>query len=193
MFESVTGPAPLRPRRRHRAYPLSRFLGDFADEEACLRWLWQHRHSPDGVHALCPRCGRRRAFRRYRTAQRRRSWTCTACGLHLQPTAGTIFEGSSTPLPLWFYAIYLMASTRCAISVRDLQRELGVTYKTAWRMSRLIGERLTRRQRAAREAWAPAAADADAGEAVGGRTQEGERAAPAGGSLEHPSSALPAR
>ena len=77
----------------------------------------------------------RRAFRRYPTAQRRRSWTCTACGLHLQPTAGTIFEGSSTPLPLWFYAVYLMASTRCTISAKELQRELGVTYKTAWRMS----------------------------------------------------------
>jgi transposase-like protein len=152
MPESATG----RPRgsRSYRPYPLSRFREDFADEDACLRWLWRRRFAPDGMHAVCPRCGRQRAFRRYPSAQRRRSWTCTTCGLHLQPTAGTIFAGSSTPLPLWFYAVYLMASTRCEISARQLQRELGVTYKTAWRMSALIRERLTRRQRAARDASA---------------------------------------
>ena len=48
--------------------------------------------------------------------------------------AGTIFEKSTTPLKLWFYAIYLISSTRCGISAKQLQRELGVTYKTAWRM-----------------------------------------------------------
>ncbi len=148
--------APAHPR--HSAYPLSRFFADFPDEEACLQWLWQQTMSADGVHAHCPRCGGERAFRRYRTAQPRRSWTCTACGRHLQPTAGTIYEGSSTPLELWFYAVYLMASTGCSISAKQLQRELGVTYKTAWRMSALIRERLTRRQRAAQRARATAAA-----------------------------------
>ena len=53
---------------------------------------------------------------------------------HISITAGTIFEGSSTSLHLWFYAIYLMASTRCGVSAKQLERELGVTYKTAWRM-----------------------------------------------------------
>src|SRR5437764_4622427 len=47
---------------------------------------------------------------------------------------GTIFENSATSLRLWFYAMYLMASTRCGISAKQLERELGVTYKTAWRM-----------------------------------------------------------
>lgn len=50
------------------------------------------------------------------------------------PTAGTIFHKSPTPLRLWFYAMYLMAQTRCGISAKQIQRELGVTYKTAWRM-----------------------------------------------------------
>jgi transposase-like protein len=52
--------------------------------------------------------------------------------------AGTIFEKSSTSLRLWFYAMYLMASTRCGISAKQIQRETGVTYKTAWRMFRQI-------------------------------------------------------
>ena len=52
----------------------------------------------------------------------------------MHPTAGTIFHKSSTGLQLWFYAMYLMTSTRCGISAKQLERELGVTYKTAWRM-----------------------------------------------------------
>ncbi|MGC1371689.1 MAG: IS1595 family transposase [Candidatus Sulfotelmatobacter sp.] len=52
--------------------------------------------------------------------------------------AGTIFEHSSTSLRLWYYAMYLMASTRCGISAKQIQRETGVTYKTAWRMFRQI-------------------------------------------------------
>jgi transposase len=47
---------------------------------------------------------------------------------------GTIFEKSTTPLKQWFYAMFLMSATRCGISAKQLQRELGVTYKTAWRI-----------------------------------------------------------
>ena len=62
--------------------------------------------------------------------------------LHIHPTAGTIFHKSSTSLHLWFYAIYLMTSTRCGVSAKQLERELGVTYKTAWRMFTLIRNQL---------------------------------------------------
>ena len=51
---------------------------------------------------------------------------------------GTIFEDSATSLKLWFYAVYLMTSTRCGVSAKHLERELGVTYKTAWRMANKI-------------------------------------------------------
>ena len=63
-------------------------------------------------------------------------------GYHLHPTAGTIFHKSSTSLHLWFYAMYLMTSTRCGISAKQLERELGVTYKTAWRMAQPDSSRL---------------------------------------------------
>ena len=111
------------------------YMQRFPDDDACLEFLWRTQFSEDGEHADCPKCKRRQPFRRYETKQRRGgSWTCTGCGQHLSVTAGTIFKGSSTSLHLWFYAMYLIASTRCGISAKQLERELGVTYKTAWRM-----------------------------------------------------------
>ncbi len=112
------------------------YMQRFPDDDACLDFLWRTRFSEDGIHADCPKCKRKHhPFKRYETKQRRGgSWTCTGCGHHLSVTAGTIFAKSSTSLHLWFYAMYLIASTRCGISAKQLERELGVTYKTAWRM-----------------------------------------------------------
>lgn len=110
------------------------FMREFPDDEACLQWLWRNRHSQDGEHAYCPRCEKERTFRRYQTKRPRQTWTCTSCTLQIHPTSGTIFHKSSTSLQLWFYAMWLMTSTRCGISAKQLERELGVTYKTAWRM-----------------------------------------------------------
>jgi transposase len=114
------------------------FLQEFPDDATCLEWLWRNRYSEDGEHAHCPKCDQERVFKRYELAQQRQSWTCTGCGWHLHPTAGTIFHKSSTSLKLWFYAIYLMSSTRCGISAKQLEREIGVNYKTALRMLRQI-------------------------------------------------------
>jgi transposase len=126
---------PIRAESSESTYSLVEFMRQFPDDATCLEWLWRNRYSPDGIHAECPKCGVERAFKRYETSQRRQSWTCTACGHHLHPTAGTIYHKSSTSLQLWFYAMYLMTSTRCGISAKQLERELGVTYKTAWRMA----------------------------------------------------------
>lgn len=133
---------PKRAQSSDSTYSLMEFMGNFPDDDACLDWLWRERFSADGIHADCPKCGRHTAFKTYATKQRRFSKTGTACGHHVSITAGTIFEGSSTSLHLWFYAIYLMASTRCAISAKQLERELGVTYKTAWRMFNKIRSEL---------------------------------------------------
>jgi transposase-like protein len=131
--------APFRSTASESQYTLFEFMAEFPDDDACLEWLWRTRLSPDGQHAHCPKCDQKRRFVRYgNIAQPRQSWTCTACGHHLHPTAGTIFHKSSTSLHLWFYGVYLMTSTRCGISAKQLERELGVTYKTAWRMFKLI-------------------------------------------------------
>jgi len=114
------------------------FIKQYPDDAACLERLWRGRYSPDGEHAVCPKCETERVFKRYETTQQRQSWTCSACGHHLHPTAGTIFHKSSTSLHLWFYGMYLMTSTKCGISAKQLERELGVTYKTAWRIAKGI-------------------------------------------------------
>src|SRR5687768_9847250 len=133
---------PVRAATSESEYTLMDFMREFPDDATCLEHLWRTRFAPDGEHAMCPKCAVERSFKRYETAQQRQSWTCTACGHHLHPLAGTIFEKSSTSLHLWFYAMYLMTSTRCGISAKQLERELGVTYKTAWRMAHLIRTKL---------------------------------------------------
>jgi transposase-like protein len=133
---------PKRAASSESQYSLMEFMKEFPDDATCLDWLWRNRYSEDGEHAFCPKCETDRAFKRYETKQQRQSWTCTGCGEHLHPTAGTIFHKSSTSLHLWFYAMYLMTSTRCGISAKQMERELGVTYKTAWRICHLIRHEL---------------------------------------------------
>ncbi len=109
-------------------YTIEDFHRDYPDENACLERLRSRRY-PDG--SACEKCGK--ATKYHRDAGRK-SYSCQWCGHHVHPTAGTIFHKSATPLRLWFYAVFLMAQTRCGISAKQLERELGVTYKTAWRM-----------------------------------------------------------
>lgn len=54
----------------------------------------------------------------------------------------TLFEKSTTPLLTWFYAMLLMTHTKANMTVTDLQQELGVTYKTAWRIYTLLRKRM---------------------------------------------------
>lgn len=130
---------PKRSTASESDYSLVEFMRDFPDDRTCLEFLWRERFSTDGRHAECPKCERERAF--YRTASRP-SYCCDTCGHHLHPTAGTIFHKSATSLHLWFYAMYLMTSTRGGISAKQVERELGVGYKTAWRMCNLIRNQL---------------------------------------------------
>lgn len=134
--------APKRADSSESTYSLMEFMREFPDDSACLEHLWRTRYAPDGEHAHCPKCDQERIFRRYKTKQGRQSWTCTGCGHHVHPTAGTIFAKSSTSLHLWFYAMYLITSTRCGISAKQLERALGVSYRTAWRMLNKIRNEL---------------------------------------------------
>lgn len=130
---------PTRGSASYSQYSLMEFMRDCPDDAACLDMLWRERYAPDGHTADCPKCERPRRFHRVKA---RPCYACDSCGHAIYPTAGTIFHRSSTSLQLWFYAIYLMSSTRCGVSAKHLERELGVTYKTAWRMFNLIRNKL---------------------------------------------------
>jgi transposase len=127
--------APKRSKAPESDYSLMEFAREFPDDAACLEHLWRSRFSEDGSHAECPKCRRLRKFHRVAS---RPSWSCDSCGHHIHPTAGTIFHKSATSLQLWFYVMYVMTSTRCGVSAKAIEREIGVGYKTAWRMCNLI-------------------------------------------------------
>jgi transposase-like protein len=111
-----------------KRYTIHDFNRDFPDDAACLDFMRGALY-PDGIN--CRSCG---IVTKHHRLAKRKAYSCQRCGTHVYPLAGTIFEKSRTPLKSWFYAMYLISSTRCGISAKQLERELGVTYKTAWRM-----------------------------------------------------------
>jgi len=118
---------------KHLRYTVQHFNKEFPNDAACLEYIKEQRF-PGGV-THCEKCKQERKHHR---VTGRTAYACDHCGTHIYPLAGTIFQKSSTSLRLWFYAAYLMGSTRCGISAKQIQRETGVTYKTAWRMFRQI-------------------------------------------------------
>jgi transposase len=118
---------------KHLRYTINDFNRQFPDDAACLEHLKEQRF-PGGV-TYCDECQQERKHYRIKG---RPVYSCDHCWTQISPMAGTIFEKSRTSLRLWYYAMYLMASTRCGISAKQIQREAGVTYKTAWRMFKQI-------------------------------------------------------
>jgi len=149
-------------------YTVADFNRDFPNDDACLEWLKNHLY-PNGI--FCQRCGQ---VTKHHKISTRRSYSCDVCGHHVHPTSGTIFEHSPTPLKLWFHAIYLMSSTRCGISAKQIQRETGVTYKTAWRMFHQIRSLL-------QEDHEPTSGEFEVDETYIGASKPGKRGRGAGG------------
>jgi len=111
-------------------YTFKQFQSEYPDDAACLAKLMEIQCG--GTKLFCPGCGVESQFH---AMTKRRGYACQSCGHHIFPCAGTIFEKSSTPLTKWFFAMYLMTSTRHGVAAKELERQLGVTYKTAWRMA----------------------------------------------------------
>ena len=68
------------------------------------------------------------------------------CRFQIAPTANTILHDTHTPLISWFYAMYLFCTTRHGVSGKELQHQLGVTYKTAYRIGQQIRDLMTKAQ-----------------------------------------------
>ncbi len=112
-------------------YGLKSLRKQFPTEEKCLDFIFKSQHSKK-----CS-CGGT-----YRRLKERKQYQCSKCRFQIAPTAGTIFHKSDTPLTLWFHAILLFSNAKSGISAKTLQRDLEVTYKTAWRMLNLIRKAL---------------------------------------------------
>ena len=140
----------MEPRKRKRPskagtresnvqpFSVREFFAEFANDDACLTRVMEVRY---GLRHICGYCGKDATFHKLAG---RRAFSCAACGDHVYPCAGTIFQDSHTPLQTWFYAIYLFIATRHGVSGKELQRTLGVTYKTAWRIGHQIRDLMTK-------------------------------------------------
>jgi len=108
------------------------FVKQFPDDDACLHTVFELKY---GNPLQCPKCKTESMFYRVKS---RKSYSCANCRHHLYPVAGTIMEGSTTPLRVWFYAIYMFSVSKNGVSANELQRALNVSYNTAWRIGHKI-------------------------------------------------------
>lgn len=112
---------------------IKEFQAKFPDDATCLAHLFNQ----EFPHPKCDECGKVGQFSQN---TKRACFSCSCGQSHIYPKAGTIFEKSSTSLHDWFYAIFLMSVSRNGVASRELQRHIGVTLKTAWRMQVKIKE-----------------------------------------------------
>ena len=141
------------------------FIKKFPNDDVCLEHLMRQRY---GFKRICGGCGKTSIFHRVKT---RRVYNCQWCGYQISPCVGTPMARSRTPLVSWFYAIYLFTTSRHGVAAKELERQLGVTYKTAWRMAQEI-----RKYMARVDGETPLGGVVEADETyIGGRTTGGKR------------------
>ena len=141
------------------------FFNKFSTDEACLEHLMMLRF---GNPMYCPKCGAEGQFAKLKKLP---AYACPTCGHHIHPMVGTPFERSRTPLQKWFYAMYLFTTSRHGVPAKELQRQLGVTYKTAWRMGHEL-----RKYMASVDGDPPLGGHVEADETyIGGRRSGGKR------------------
>lgn len=132
-----------------KKFTFKQFQSAYPDDDACLLAILKRRY---GDIDCCPKCG---IVGKLTRIQGRRAFACKGAivdgkhkACHIYPCAGTVFEKSSTPLTLWFHAMYLMTATRNGVSAKELERQLGVTYKCAWRIGHQLRELMSARAKA---------------------------------------------
>ena len=110
---------------------LPELIEQYGTEDRCREYLEDLRW-PNGV--FCARCGEMSTS----WIEKRKQHECNACRYQFSVTAGTVFHDSHLPLWKWFLAIYLIGESKKGISAKQLQRTLGVSYKTAWYLGHRI-------------------------------------------------------
>lgn len=93
---------------------------------------------------VCPHCGSMEGHYAIQGKSARPGlWKCKDCREQFTVTVGTVFERSKIPLHKWLQAVYLLCSSKKGMSSKQIERMLGVTYKTAWFMTHRIREAMT--------------------------------------------------
>jgi transposase len=151
-------------------FTVQEFFKQFPTDDACLDHLMQIRF---GERITCSKCGKESKFARIAKMP---AYSCPWCGHHIHPMAGTPFERSSTSLQKWFYAMYLFTTSRHGVPAKELQRQLGVTYKTAWRIGHEI-----RKYMSSIDGNPPLSGTVEADETYVGGTRKGMRGRGAAG------------
>ena len=100
-------------------------MHEFCNEAKCRRYIEQLRW-PRG--AECPRCESTKVYR----LENRPLLLCASCEHQFSATAGTIFHDTHLPLTKWFLATMLLCESKKGMSACQIQRSLGISYKTAW-------------------------------------------------------------
>lgn len=116
---------------RGMRYSFKDFREEYPDDEACLKSVLENRYG-----TTCPKCGV--VDTKFYPITGRKAFACLHCRKHIYPLADTIFRKSETSLWNWFYAIFQFSIAKNGVSAKELERSLGVTYKTAWRMCNQI-------------------------------------------------------
>ena len=113
-------------------YTKKNFEREFPNDDVCLDYIFNQRFGNDFE---CPKCYKIDSYYR---VKKRKSYSCAWCANQVYPLNGTIFQKTSTPLTDWFYIIFLTSQAKNGISAKEIERQIGVTYKCAWRMAKQI-------------------------------------------------------
>lgn len=112
------------------------FYERFPTEARCFRVLRKFKYG--GKPVRCGYCNSRKLWW-YKTERGYRSYVCRRCRNKFSDLSDTPFSRSRTSLRKWFWAISEL-SRRTSISASELAERLQVTYKTAWRMLKVLRE-----------------------------------------------------
>ena len=120
---------------------MAEFMDRYGSDDNCEAALIESRW-PKGF--VCPSCGcgHSSSFRR----EGRLYFQCTACRHQCSVISGTIFEATKLPLSRWFLAMHLLTQSKNNVAALELQRHLGVCYKTAWLMKHKLMEVMRERE-----------------------------------------------
>lgn len=125
-----------RSKRKNRqlmpSFTFPQFLKRYPNDDACLDEMFDRAYKD---LQTCPTCEKQTKWHR---VKKRKCYACQHCGHHLYPLAKTPFKSSKLPLTHWFFAILLFSNSKNGVSAKELQRQLGVSYPTAWRMGHVI-------------------------------------------------------